>query len=165
MKKIKVRTLDFWEVAQLDKDSVFYVKDPEYHSDVLVQAKKSRPFTDHELTALDELENGVRTRELRMVNIETVFGHQYPVSAERVFVEDREGAEYRLIEAVGTQVSLTFFAPGMEGEAVLERAFNALRKEFGIGVLQVRQYNHRQAREDGLPSVLGVLDNRIAKYL
>lgn len=54
-------------------------------------------------------------------------------------------------EAVGAEVGITFYAPGMEGEEALKRVHKALRSEFGTDVLQIRTQHHRAVCETWLP--------------
>lgn len=154
MKKIKVRPMTFAEVAELNENSEFHVPHSDREGGVLVEAKLHGKLAPREQ---DVLRQGVPTgRSIPSVSITTKYGVWYSVLASEIYVEDPSGLPVQVMEETGTQVSVTFYAPAMEGPDVLERVHEALRGEFGPGVLQLRTQNHRPVSEAGLPPVLGV---------
>lgn len=170
MRTIKARRLTLEEVANLGPDDGFLAGAPSYRKDsrVLVESTLRGALSKSEVAAITthlDQEDGEMT-SLPTVLVRTRFGIKYAVKANALFVEDKAGeADMLLLERVGTQVSMTMYLPGMDGPDVLERTHKALRAEFGIGVVQLRQEFHRDVCEDGLPTVLGLPEGRLPRAL
>lgn len=162
MQTIKVKGMDLSVVAVLEPNrDWFYV----LRDGVLFPAQLTSvtPRKDRELLGTPGgLPEG---RFMPSVAVQTAYGVMFVAGADQLYVEDPAGEPMQLIETVGTQIGLTVYAPGLEGEDVLGRIRAALRSEFGPGFLQVRQETHRPVSEDGLPPVLGVPDGQIARLV
>lgn len=164
METLKLRNLTFEEAATLDAEDEFFVPARGTTTSACVSARLDHGGLGQ--SAREILESGVPSgQSVPTVNVSTRYGTVYAVSAGDIYTADPDGTDHKVLDDVGTQVSLTLFAPGMEGPDVLERARKALRAEFGPGILQLRQETHRPVAETGLPPVLGVPDGQIPRFI
>lgn len=117
---IKVITLRPEEIQDLTVDDLIYVRDSSFKGIVLVKA--------HIL--------GQRTRESE-VEIRNIYGStRWWSFDDNVYVEHEDGDPLPLMRTAGARLSSTLFFPGMEEEEVQERLYQAIRNEFGPGVVQ-----------------------------
>lgn len=162
MRTIKARPMAFQEVAQLNPDSEFFVPT---HQDrnILVTAKLNAAITESDRQTLHEgVPEGWSVPPLL---IQSFYGVNYGILASEVYAADSKGRDMSVVETVGTQVGFTLYAPGLEGDAVLDRVRKALRKEFGPGALQLRQQHHQPVSEMGLPPVFGVPEGQLPRII
>lgn len=162
MKKISARRMTFEEVAELPKGATVLVPVFDRRTKALVPAALNENMSD---SARKILAAGVPSgQSIPSLLIQNMYGSMYSVGANEIYAaSELEGEPFQQIETVGTQVSLTLYAPDMEGPDVLARARAALRKEFGPGILQLRQETHQPVSESGLPPVLGVPEGQIPR--
>lgn len=166
MQIIKVNKLNYGEVADLTMGSEFLVHAPGYRpgEGPLTPARLETPLRPDEQEILSA---GVpEGKSIPLVTVKTKYGVMYPVPSSRIYIEDENGTENAaVVETVGSQANITFYAPGMAESEVLERLHKALRAEFGTGVLQLRQESVRPVCETGLPTVLGVPDGEVPRLI
>ena len=170
MRVAKVRNLTLDELGELkvSEDSTFLVPDSNYwkESGVLVAARLKVPLRAEEIEKMRDRAESLTA--LPSAYIRTEYGIEYSVRLDQLYTEKDAGpigTDVSIVETVGSQVSMTLYAPGMKGPEVLARMRKALQEEFGTGVLQLRQEMHRKVPETGLPTVLGVPDGAIPRLI
>ena len=125
--QIKMRALDLEEVRNLGPNDPIYVQGTGFSSRALVPAH--RKMQDE---AYLDRENKPT------VHVHCIFGSDFYVSAEtEVFEEDPLGEEMPVVRSAGARVSSSVFIPGLEPEEAEARLKNALRDEFGSGVVEL----------------------------
>lgn len=125
--QIKMRALDLEEVRHLGPKNLIYVQDTGFTSQVLVPAHRKMK------------DDAYLGREVKpTVHVRSIFGSDFYVSAETgVFEQDDLGEEMPVIRSVGARVSSSIFILGVDPEEAEERLKNALRAEFGAGVVEL----------------------------
>lgn len=170
MRVAKVRKLTIDELADLkvSDNRTLLVPDSNHwkESGVLVAARLKISLRDSDIQKMRE--GGKGFLPIPSAYIQTDYGVEYSVSLDHLYTEEDAspiGIDAKIVETVGSQVSMTVYAPGMDGEDVLARMHKVLRAEFGTGVLQLRQQTNCKVSETGLPTVLGVPDNAVPRLI
>jgi hypothetical protein len=169
VKSVWVREIPVQDVADLGKDDAFLVHEngTKPGDMVLVWAALGTPVGH---SAQEVLRAGIPPmRAVPTLQVDTVYGSRKFSPANRLYEEVEAGTPNAVsalvMETVGTQVGIVVYAPGGDGPETLRRIRKALRSEFGIGGLQLRQESHRPVGESGLPPVLGVPRDALPKLI
>lgn len=132
-KAVKVRKLSEEEIRGLDKTSLVYITEDEFED-----KEDGRPVLVMGCVTSPEADGGY-------VPVMDVFGvgGQRSLKHHGIYVEDDKGEPAFVIREAGSHFDLSLIFPKIAAQEVKDRVFEALRKEFGEGVIGIVQANVR----------------------
>jgi hypothetical protein len=129
---VTVRALSREEIEALGADDEVYVPSSDFYSHTGL-VERAHLAVDRTRTHSHD----------KYAYVRTIYGHEYSVGLDEVYVPVEDGEEKWLMKTAGARVSTSLFFPDMdEGEAI-ERLYKAIRNEFGAGV--VERWNQRSS--------------------
>lgn len=142
LEEFTARVLTPDEVRALTPEDVIYVPDFDTRgtgerANVLVEASIPKSsYPEHIRTS-----NGSE-----WVTIRDIYGSESGTSIDDIYVADPEGEKKIRFAVAGTNIRLSLMVPGLDEETTRKRVYDALRKEFGNGVVEVWSVKSRPVK-------------------